>query len=101
MSRRDAVLLASRVLAVFFMLPALIGTVMLLPERGITYAINSAEHGPGFIAPPFHWNLLSLMYPLLNYAIRIMVGYTFWKGGPAIERLLLPTEPSPDTETTA
>ena len=88
MSRKDAVVLASRVLGLFFILAAAIGMAMLLLVPATTYAVTNLSNGPGSISAPFHPLKLDMVYSLLLHAVQLIVGFVFWKGGPRIERVV-------------
>ena len=100
MSRKDAVVLASRVLGLFFILAAAMGVAMLLLVPATTYAVTNLSNRPGYIPAPFHPLQLDMVYSLLLHAMQLIVGFVFWKGGPRIEELLLPTEPSAEQAST-
>jgi len=90
-SRKDAVILASRTLAVLLTVSAL-ADVSYLPER-LHSLLRYLNHEPGTATAIEYWRHYYLIQ--LGFLITRIVGFSLmarwlYKGGPDIEELLLP-----------
>jgi hypothetical protein len=96
MSRKDAVMLASRTLAVLLTVWAL-SDVSYLPERlhSLLHYLNHEPASPAAIECERHYYLIQI-----GFLVTRIVGYSLlamwlYKGGPEVEELLLPGSEEP------
>jgi hypothetical protein len=98
MSRKDVVLLASRALAVLFIVSALIETSY-LPERLHSF-LRYVNQEPASSSAVQYWRhayLISLGFLIVRIIGFSLMGLWLRKGGPEVEELLLPHAPEEDT----
>ena len=82
MSRREIVLLVSRAIAV----PIIIGALnTLLVYIRLSVSMLSQPLSP-------HNSPKELIFDFARLLLTLFIGVSFWKCGPTVERLLLPTE---------
>jgi len=93
MSRKDAVLLASRTLAVLFIVSALIETSY-LPERLHSFLRYVNQEPASSIAIEYwrHYYLISLSFLVVRIIGFFLMALWLRKCGPEVEELLLPPE---------
>jgi hypothetical protein len=94
MSRKDAVVLASRTLALLLVVWAL-AEACSLPESLHSFR-RYADSGPGSSAALQYWRHYYLIR--FSFIVTKMVGFSLmarwlYKGGPEVEELFLPSEP--------
>jgi len=94
MSRKDAVLLASRALALFFAVWAL-GEVSYLPEflHSFRHYINQEPSGSGAIQYLRHYYLLRVCFLVTRIVGYSLVARWLYKGGAEVEELFSPPAP--------
>jgi hypothetical protein len=101
MSRKDAVLIASRVLAVYFSCWVLTD-VMFLPTRliSVLHYINSGSvlTGPTY---SFKYYLSELIVTLLRILLFTGAGWFFYRCGSRVQALLLPLSDSEEAPLSA
>jgi hypothetical protein len=93
MSRKDAVVLASRTLAVLFIVSALI-EVTYLPERfhAFLHYVNQEPASSAAIQYWRHYYLISLGFLIIRIIGFSLMALWLRKCGPEVEELLLPPE---------
>ncbi len=97
MSRKDAVVLASRALALLFFVWAL-GEASHLPEYLHSFLhYLDAEPGPAtFIEYRRHYYLISLGFLVIRVLGFSLLAAWLYRGGPEVEQLFSSTSPSQD-----
>jgi hypothetical protein len=93
MSRKDAVVLASRTLAVLLTVWALTD-VSYLPERVHSFIHYFNQEVPPSISTQYlrHYYLIELGFLVTRIVGYALVAKWLYKGGPEVEELLLPSE---------
>lgn len=97
MSKRDAILLASRAIAILQLLTAAI-EITYLPDR--LYSLSRYTRLVATGAAPeaaldlWHQYRLDVALLLFRFVMLMIFAWIFWSCGPRIERLLSPSEPN-------
>jgi hypothetical protein len=99
MSRKEAVLLVSRALAIFQFVYALL-EITYLPERLISLFGHASAAGASGMDDYFgSYNRVGVVFLLVRIGIQLVLTVVFWNCGPWIERVLLPASGKPDHST--
>jgi hypothetical protein len=100
MSRREIVLLVSRAVAILTIIMALINSVS-LPSQVFLLSqqmrLQAAYPSTHLHMPPFQW--IGFIVSLTRIVALLLIAGFFWRGGPVIERLLLPTGTEEKSDT--
>jgi hypothetical protein len=99
MSRKEAVLLVSRALAIFQFVYALL-EITYLPERLISLFGHASAAGSSGTDDYFRsYDSVGVAFLLVRIVIQLVLTVVFWNCGPWIERVLLPESGNPGHST--
>jgi hypothetical protein len=94
MSRREIVLMVSRVIAVLLVIPSLISLVLTIPTALMNFYMRQSLMGA--VGTTYRSSLMraegmGLLSILLGFGLHLLAALAFWQCGSMIERMLLPS----------